>query len=86
MKFKYIILQNVGCFFDCPIIFPTTLQHDMVSSKFGGKDNVVSAGFVSIQQDSNSTSGFNCHGESVSLKKQSKVEDGKIIKRFYDFE
>lgn len=60
---KYIIFDDILGVFDVPILFPTFLQHIDIANKFGGKDNVISAGTMSF--DSNGE--LSTYSDSLSL-------------------
>ena len=78
---KYIMLKEAGQYASChvPILFPAALTHAEVAKHFGGADNVVSAGFVSVQQDGT----HRTRGESISLKVSSREEDARHIDLAY---
>jgi len=81
MKMKYIHFDNVGGIPDMIVIFPECLKHDFMARRLAPPnmennpaDNVISAGFVSIQDERAS-----CFGESTSLKKKSAPEDTHML-------
>jgi len=82
MKMKYIHFDNVGGIPDIIVIFPECLKHDFIARRLAPvgmenpADNVLSAGFVSIQDEQAS-----CYGESTSLKKKSDPEDTAMLQR-----
>ena len=67
---KYIRLENAGY-----IIFDQGQKHDDIARMFP-TDNVLSAGFIGLQEDS-----VRCFGESQSLNKKSDPEDKTYIRR-----
>ena len=85
---KYIILDTVhtqfGESFNVPIIFPDCLTHTDVANNYGGKDNVVSAGFVQISSDSDGMNTYHAYGDSISLGKKSEENDSYIIRRVFE--
>lgn len=83
MKLKYIHFDNVGGIPDMIVMFPECLKHDFMARRLAPPDmedrpadNVISAGFVSIQDERAS-----CYGESTSLKKKSAPEDTAMLQR-----
>lgn len=48
MQQKYIIVDDAGGVFDIPILFHQALNHSDMAAKFGGKDNITSAGIMMI--------------------------------------
>ena len=86
---KYVILNEVktqyGEAFEVPIIFPDVLTHEIVANHFGGKANVVSAGFVAVGSDMDYKMRYGTYGESVSLGVKSRGErDDKIVRRVFE--
>lgn len=79
---KYIIFDMIKGIGDCPIIFPTCLTHADIANAFRGHQNVLSAGFVSINVDCNGVT-VECHGAATSLpgKCSRPEEDSAIIAR-----
>lgn len=72
---KYIIVDKGGI--ELPIVFEgTILQHNEVLP-FWFKENVVSAGFCSLDN-----SGWRCWGKSISLNKASRPIDEVILNKF----
>ena len=71
---KYIMLDQWGYASDALIIFPASMSHVNTASNFGGKDNVLSAGFITIDIDGKPK----CYGESRSLGVKSRPEDTTI--------
>lgn len=84
MKTKYIIVDCMGKFANTegPIIFPEFEAHSVLANRYGGKNHVISAGFVIVSVTNNSQVKIHCHGESVSLGIESRPEeDARIIQR-----
>jgi hypothetical protein len=68
---KYVIIEQSDC--EVPVLFPDLVDHSTFSNL-----NPISAGFVTLLTDQ----GFvYVHGESVSLKLKSRIEDADLIKR-----
>ena len=80
MAMKYIVLDQWGGACDVPIIFPSFLTHIDTSNRFGGPENVLSAGMASFNVDCDGLT-VECYGESESLKKKSREEDETIVSR-----
>jgi hypothetical protein len=88
---KYIILKEVKTKYGSadlvPIIFPDILTHDIVANHFGGKENVESAGFMSMgmaEEDSDELREYSAWGKSVSLGVESKDDDARLIRRVFE--
>jgi len=73
-KFKYIVIKN-NYEIETPIIFPESLSHDSFKNNF----NIISAGFVTIDNDQ-----VISFGESTSLRLKSRPEDSDLLS-FYFF-
>jgi hypothetical protein len=76
---KYIILggEKTTMMFT-PIVFPEHMQHVSVAERFGGKENVLSAGFIKVSVQDGDVK-VTCWGESKSLGIKS---DGENDARF----
>ncbi len=79
---KYIIVGEM----ETPILFPTVLNHNDVAEVFGGKDDVVSAGFFEVRAEKTEGDPDNISvcvfGKSTTLNKVSRVEkDSRLIQR-----
>jgi hypothetical protein len=90
---KYIIIKTAHTKFskidNVPIIFPNILNHSEMAEKFGGKENIVSAGFISIYPSYNDQGEveeitYVPYGESISLGIKSREEDKKLIKYLFE--
>jgi hypothetical protein len=88
---KYVILKEVktqyGSVSLVPIIFPDCITHELVADHFGGKENVESAGFMSMgmaEEDSDDLREYSAWGESVSLGVESKDDDARLIRRVFE--
>ena len=90
MKVKYIVVDNMSQLGDTDgmIIFPEYESHVSVAEKYGGRRHVLSAGFCNMgitrDEKGNPVMGFDCYGESVSLKKEWKPGDSDILKRMFE--
>ena len=62
-----------------PIVFPEHMDHSKVAEGFGGKDNVVSAGFVRVGVDDEGGIRVVCWGKSQSLGLESAGEDDAVF-------
>ena len=84
---KYIILKKVqedySTVTDVPIIFSDMLTHANVARQWGGKDNVASAGFVSVTEDWDGTITCEAWGKSTSIGVASRDEDYAILTRVF---
>lgn len=84
MNVKYIMLGKKGSMMHTPILFPEHLEHIDVANKFGGKENIVSAGFTSIGIGADGEMDASCWGESVSLGMSAdSKKDAAFIKRMF---
>jgi len=79
---KYIVFNWKGMFgeeFETPVLFPGHVTHSDMARTMQLKDNdIISAGFFQVDGPER----VYCHGESVSLKKKSRIEDRHLIERF----
>lgn len=75
MPMKYIMLAIDGL--PTPVLFASTLSHKVVAACF--KEEVVSAGFVTIEGEKDKVHVF---GKSDSLKKKIKRSDSGLIHMF----
>ncbi len=79
---KYIIVGEQ----EAPILFPTFMNHNDVAKGFGGKDQVVSAGFFEVGAEKTKKDPDNIsvcvYGKSDSLNKGIRSEkDSWLIQR-----
>lgn len=93
-RVKYIIVEINGL--ETPVLFPNWVEHHHVAQAFGGKDRVLSAGFVDIEGDPEplgkaseifpSRHGLkvSCHGRSQTLGKESKDNDRIFIQNLLE--
>jgi hypothetical protein len=72
---KYIVLDRWGHATDAMIIFPASMNHSAVAKNFGGRENVLSAGFICVENGK-----FRCHGRSQSLGIGSSENDDLLVK------
>lgn len=70
---KYLIHSELG-----PVIFSHNTDHIQLANYLGGKDKILSAGFV---EDFGKPIGIQCFGESSTLNIPSDKKDTNIIKR-----
>lgn len=86
---KYIIIESIGA--DCPVLFPSFLNHFDVAKGFGGSESVISAGFFAVGAEPDKKDPENISvgvwGKSQTLKnkdgkcRESRKEDERIILR-----
>ena len=85
---KYIVVKEVrtehGTAYNIPIIFPECINHDIMAGRFGGKQNVRSAGFVSIGITSDFGCEYHTYGESISMGLKSHEDDARVIRRVFE--
>lgn len=76
---KYLRIKKPDAIFgdDVIVIFSEQISHDIMASCFS--DEIVSAGFVKLDNDVKS--GNVCYGESVSLKLKSIPEEDNVLLR-----
>ena len=79
---KYIIIGEQ----EAPILFPSFLNHNDVAEGFGGKDNVVSAGYFEVGAEKTEKDpdniGVSVYGKSTTLDKEPRGEkDSWLIQR-----
>lgn len=71
---KYIIFSRTRF-----VMFDPLFKHSDVATLLNiASNNIVSAGFVQVNQQGSLV----CFGESISLDKESKVEDSLILKEW----
>lgn len=76
-KSKYVILRVGGT--DLPIVFSDLMTHaDVARPLCAHRGEPVAAGFCYI----NDAGRYTCYGESVSLRLESRPEDGAILNRY----
>ena len=76
---KYIVFEdNINP--PTPVIFPTWLNHSIVARLLEVKDEVTSAGFLTIFESGE----VDCYGTSTSLKKSAKREDSDLIRKLLE--
>ncbi len=81
---KYIIVEVMGA--DTPILFPSFINHCDIARGFGGKKNVISAGFFEVGAKPTKKDPENIEvsvfGKSETLGKEADVEnDPRFIQR-----
>jgi hypothetical protein len=85
---KYVIFKELegqyGAIYNVPIIFPDVLTHVDLADSHGGKENVLSAGFLSVGQDENGNPSYRTYGESISLGVKSRPEDKRLVTRVFE--
>ena len=77
---KYIMYDRQGI--ETPILFPPTVEHDVMANKTGSSWRLLSAGFVTIGP----AGLIVASGHSHSLNLKSREEDGDIIARWLTWE
>jgi hypothetical protein len=67
------------------VMFPASMGHDDVAKAFGGKDNVVSAGFVSVAPDCDDPGEVQVktYGESHTLQKKPDPRDDRLLRMMF---
>ena len=63
-----------------PYIFPPLVKHNDFASRVRGSGKVISAGFVSINEDPDNV---NCWGESFSLQITSRKQDKEVMETMF---
>jgi len=84
---KYIVVKDeYGN--ETPVIFGANFQHFTIAARICGREDVISAGFVSIEDlDKSDEYGsgicvnhkLTAYGKSVSLNKDSREEDSELL-------
>jgi len=74
MRTKYIISED-----KLPVVFSELQQHSDVARVVFPGLKIIGAGFVSVTDDGS----YECYGESISLKVQSRGEKNSDILNYY---
>ena len=86
MRQKYIILDDLNGILDIPILFPVFIQHIDMANKFGGKENVISAGIVLLNNDNDVIIERGSISLGIEPDNRKDLNDSRIIERSFKIE